>query len=168
MQISLKTLDGETTINLEVNSSKPIDLKTNEDPTRRSIRPEVRHGDVMQLFIKTLDKKTVIDLEVDSSKTMDLNFYEDPTRQPDLRQGEFKQIFVRTVIGKTITLDVEGFDTIVDVKAKIYGKEGIPVLQQRLIFEGRQLEDALTVSDYNIMNNSALKLVLRTFLRLGG
>mmetsp|Transcript_22294 Transcript_22294/g.54010 ORF Transcript_22294/g.54010 Transcript_22294/m.54010 type:complete len:291 (-) Transcript_22294:288-1160(-) len=82
----------------------------------------------------------------------------------DLRGG--MQLFVKTLTGKTVSIEIEEGESIEDVKAKIAEKEGIPPEQQRIIFGGQQLQDGKTVDDYNIGDDATLHLVLR--LRGGG
>ena len=71
------------------------------------------------------------------------------------------EIFVKTLTGGNLTIEVETSDTVEALKLKIQEKEGTPIEQQRLLFGGKQLEDGRTLADYNIQQDSSIRLLLK-------
>lgn len=148
MQLLVKTLAGKT-ITVDVEEGDSV-----EQLKQKLFDKEGIPVDQQRLIFggKQLDMdRTLADYGVTNGATMHLVLR--------LRGG--MQLLVKTLAGKTITVDAEEGDTVDQLKQKLNEKEGIPVDQQRLIFGGKQMESDRTLTDYGVTNGATMHLVLR-------
>lgn len=98
-------------------------------------------------------------INISNKNTLEMSVEESQQVESSVQQNG--QIFVKMLSGETLSIDRDPQMTVHQLKDAIHAKQSVPVDQQRLVFQGKQLEDNMTLQDYGIEANSAIHLILR-------
>eukprot|EP01084_Bolivina_argentea_P246376 412332_1 len=156
--ITIKTLHGKS-IHLDVEPNDTIESIKTQIQDKEGILPQQQR--LIAYGKKLINENTLSYYKITKETTIHLAMKLGWSRSIKLPQSTAKTIYIKTLNGKCISLNVNPNDTIKNIKQKLLFKQGIPIEKQRLIFTGQQLMDTLTLSDYNIFDGCTLQIVFK-------
>jgi ubiquitin C len=155
--------DGTINIFIKTLTGKTIPLNIGPTGTIEALKSKVQDQEGIPIGQQCLiyagkqleDDRTLAFYNIEHKSTLHL------VLRLTRKEGGLIKVFVKTLTGKTILLNIGQTETIEALKSKVQDQEGIPIDQQCLIYAGKQLEDDRTLAFYNIEHDSTLHLVLR-------